>query len=192
MGRLAGHGVAMSDPILSEHAVALAVAEGALPSPSEHCGSHFFRVRVSGTGVSYRKSRDEFVYRPPEVWLSDEMISRCTGMPVVVSHPPSGTLTGDTLAESIVGTIIHCWVQDDSLMGVARIIDADAARAMAALDLDTSPSVVLRDQDNITLEIGGGDKLLIEDSPLLCDHLAIVEKGVWSKGGAPGGLEVTS
>jgi hypothetical protein len=149
-------------------------------------------MRLSGTGVAYRAQRDEFCYRPPEVWLSDEMQRRCIGLPVLVGHPDSGQLDGEENALRNVGSIVHTYVKDDCLMGVARIVDDQATRGIERYDLDTSPGVVFNNSsDNVMIDIGGGDHMLIEDSPALIDHIAICERGVWSKGGPPDGIELT-
>jgi hypothetical protein len=175
----------------SELDVARGVAEGRLPSPTSHCGNSYFAMRLSGTGVAYRAARDEFCYRPPEIWLSDEMQRRAIGLPVVISHPESGQLDGDELAKRAIGTVVHSYVKGDELWGVARVIDEEAVRGIERYDLDTSPGVVFQNSDNITIDIGGGDHMLIEDSPSLVDHIAICERGVWSKGGPADGIEVT-
>ena len=70
----------------------------------------------------------------PAIWLSQEMIARCAGLPVIVAHPPGGTLDGDELAQRIIGTIVFSFVRGDELWGVARIIDDDTARALADLE----------------------------------------------------------
>jgi hypothetical protein len=109
----------MTEVVPSELAVAKMIAEGTMPSPSFHCGNAFFSLRLSGVGVAFRPSRNEFVYRPPEIWLSDEMLDRVRGLPVIVQHPPDQQLNGDELAKRVIGTIIHSYIEGDSLMGVA-------------------------------------------------------------------------
>ena len=79
----------MTEVVPSELAVAKMIAEGAMPSPSFHCGSMFVLLRISGTGVSYRAKHDQYVYRSPELWLSDQFAARCAGLPVLVGHPDS-------------------------------------------------------------------------------------------------------
>jgi len=49
----------MTEVVPSELAVAKMIAEGAMPSPSFHCGSMFVLLRISGTGVSYRAKHDQ-------------------------------------------------------------------------------------------------------------------------------------
>ena len=120
------------------------------------------------------------------------MLDRVRGLPVIVEHPRGGTLDGDELAQRIIGTIVFSYVQGDELWGVARVIDQDAARALAALDLmDTSPSVIFRPGENIVLDLDEGDTLLIEGEPSMLDHVAICERGVWSRGTAERGVEIT-
>jgi hypothetical protein len=173
------------------------IAEGTMPSPSFHCGNAFFSLRLSGVGVAFRPSRNEFVYRPPEIWLSNEMLDRVRGLPVVVQHPPDQQLNGDELAKRVIGTIIHSYIEGDSLMGVARVIDESAAQALEKFGADTSPSVVLNGSDNIVLDVGDGDVMLVEASPSLIDHIAVLPgpegRGVWGKGrGADAGVELTN
>jgi hypothetical protein len=164
----------MTDLVPSELEVARAVASGDLPSPSYHCNNGFFALRLSGVGVAFRPLRNEFVYRPPEIWLSDEMLDRVRGLPVIVQHPPDQQLNGDELAKRVIGTIIHSYIEGDSLMGVARVIDESAAQALAKFGADTSPAVVFANGgDNITLDVGDGDVMLVEAEPSLVDHIAV-------------------
>jgi hypothetical protein len=187
----------MTEVVPSELAVAKMIAEGTMPSPSFHCGNAFFSLRLSGVGVAFRPSRNEFVYRPPEIWLSDEMLDRVRGLPVIVQHPPDQQLNGDELAKRVIGTIIHSYIEGDNLMGIARVIDSDAADMIARHGADTSPAVVFQNGgDNITLDVGDGDVMLVEAEPSLVDHIAVLPgpegRGVWGEGrGEDAGVELT-
>ena len=59
-------------------------------------------------------------------------------------------------------------------------------------EIDTSPCVLFDPSQNTILKIGDDD-LLIEEEPVLLDHLALVTKGVWNrdKNGADVGVEIT-
>jgi hypothetical protein len=188
----------MTEVVPSELELARMIAAGTMPSPSFHCGNAFFSLRLSGVGVAFRPSRNEFVYRPPEIWLGDEMQQRVLGLPAIVQHPPGQQLNGDELAKRVIGTIIHSYIEGDSLMGVARVIDESAAQALAKFGADTSPAVVFRNGgDNITLDVGDGDVMLVEAEPSLVDHIAVLPgpegRGVWGKGrGEDAGVELTN
>ena len=41
------------------------------------------------------------------------------------------------------------------------------------------------------LDLDEGDTLLIEGEPSMLDHVAICERGVWSRGTAERGVEIT-
>jgi hypothetical protein len=180
----------------TELEVAKSIAAGELPSPFEFQNSKFYRVRVSGTGVAWRNRNREFVYRPPSVWLSPEMCQRVAGLPLVAEHPNKNILDGKSFYDSIVGVLIHGFAENDELYGIARIIDQRACAILDGGNFDTSPSVIL-DSQGIVLQIDD-DPLLIEGTPLLLDHLALVNtvqgnKGVWNRSsdGADVGVEIS-
>jgi colicin import membrane protein len=124
---------------MTELDTALAVASGDLPSPTRLRNSDFVALRISGTGCAYRSSLKEFVYRDKAVWLTDEMRRRCLGLPVIVEHPPSGEMTSKYFGDSAVGVVVATYVRDEELWGVARIVDAAAARMIGEGVFDTSP-----------------------------------------------------
>jgi hypothetical protein len=77
------------------------------------------------------------------------------------------------------------------------VIDESAAQALEKFGADTSPSVVLNGSDNIVLDVGDGDVMLVEASPSLIDHIAVLPgpegRGVWGKGrGEDAGVELTN
>jgi hypothetical protein len=113
--------------IANERDVILALADGSLPSPTEWCGSTWFTIRISGTGVRYRAAHDEFVYRS-QAWLSSTMQRRCVGIPVLVGHPANGgVLNTKEFLQRVIGIIVHAFVSGDELWGVMRCLDRDAA-----------------------------------------------------------------
>jgi hypothetical protein len=187
----------MSDSPTTELDIARAVAAGELPSPSEFHNSTYYKVRVSGVGVAWREKHQEFCYRPPSVWLSDEMCQRVCGLPLIAEHPLSATLDGPAFYQRIVGICLFGFVEGDELMAIARVIDDQAAAIIEAGNWDTSPSVAFEPEQNVLLKVGD-DKLLVEDNPVLLDHLALVNtehgrKGVWNraKDGANLGVELS-
>ena len=69
------------------------IAEGVLASPQEWQNSTYVKLRLSGTGVAYRPSINEYVYRSPDIWLSPTMVRRVLGLPIVIEHPPGSLMT---------------------------------------------------------------------------------------------------
>ncbi|WP_254661810.1 hypothetical protein [Burkholderia sp. CCA53] len=59
--------------------VAKAIRDGELSSPQQYENVWLFDLRITGTGTSYRTEHDEFVYRPPENFLTEEFRERCYG-----------------------------------------------------------------------------------------------------------------
>jgi colicin import membrane protein len=170
------------------------ISRGELPSPYFYFGSELFACRITGTKCAWREKHAEFVWRDPGIWLSEEMQRRCTGLPVVIGHPPSGILNTKEFAERVIGLIILTWVRESEaeLWGVMRVLDHDAAAALVDTQYDSSPAVLFsKDSNNVTITLHDGEKLLCESFPALVDHLAIVPKGVWTRKGDVPGVEVT-
>lgn len=171
--------------------IAKAIRDGELLSPQQIGNSWLFAMRITGTGTAYRRELDEFVIRDPAIFLSDEFLERCNGLPVVVGHPEGGTLNSDEFARRAIGTVILPYVLGDcEVWGIARIFDDGAAQAMRAMRLSTSPAVALRRGDSTTATLKDGRAMLIEGEPVLLDHLAICAEGVWDKGEGPSGIAV--
>jgi colicin import membrane protein len=185
---------------LTELETALAVAYGDLPSPTRLRNSEYVALRLSGTGVAYRASLKEYVFRDPALWLTDEMRRRFIGVPVVVEHPPSGVMTSRDFGDTAVGIVVHAFVRDEELWGVARIVDAAAAKLIAADLFDTSPSVVFDGDAGAFVDLPGGSRrLLVEAVPAFIDHVALIyvgegNRGVWTRSDGENGpgVEITS
>ncbi len=171
--------------------VAKAIRAGELPSPQRYENVWLFALRITGTGNSYRPAHDEYVYRTPDNYLTDEFLERCTGLPVVFEHPSSGVLDTDEYRQRSVGVVMLPWIKGDEVWGIAKIYDADAAKLMQTTHISTSPAVVFRDEDSTQKVESDGKVLLIEGKPSYLDHLAICEEGVWDKGGEPSGIQLT-
>ncbi|MEJ0095426.1 MAG: DUF2213 domain-containing protein [Methylocella sp.] len=182
---------------MNELDTALSVASGESPSPTRFCNSDYVALRLSGTGVAYRPSVNEYVFRDPDIWLSDEMRRRVLGLPVVIEHPADNALTSRYFGERCVGSIVHSFVRNDELWGVARVLDSTACSMIAGGMFDTSPGVLLEPGASATVDIDG-TPMLVEGAPMLLDHIALVyvglgNHGVWTRtSGANGpGVEVT-
>ena len=171
---------------MNETDVAKAIRDGELTSPQQLDNMTLFALRITGTGAAYRESLDEYAWRDPSIYLTDEFLARCNGLPIVWHHPEKGQLDSNFYAKRVVGAIMLSYIKDDEVWGIGRIQDDEAARLMAKSQLSTSPGVV--GVGSQTLKMENGSDLLIEKDPKLLDHLAICEQGVWDKGGDPAGV----
>lgn len=171
--------------------VATLVRDGDLPSPQPFSGSVYFALRITGTGHSYRSAHDEHAWRDPSIYLTPDFLARCNGLPVIWLHTEGPMLDGESLSKQIVGTIMLPYIQGDEVWGIARIIDMEAAKHMASVQLSTSPNAVFAESSgNVKVPLKDDSPLLIEGNPVLIDHLAVCELGVWDKGGPPMGVQV--
>ena len=179
---------------MTETDLARAMVAGEYSSPQFFRNMWLFDIRITGTGTSYRSKDEEYVYRPPENYLNDDFLARCSGLPVIVDHPEKATLDSKEFDDRVVGTVLLPYIKGDEVWAIARIYDKATATLMSQEQLSTSPSVVFRNPDveNSTVTLDGGQTLLIEGKPCLLDHIAICEVGVWDKGGPPSGVSTTN
>jgi hypothetical protein len=173
---------------MTELEAAQAIAQGALPSPYRLGGMTLFAVRVTGTGMAYRDSLDEYVWRDPSLYLNDEFLARVAGLPLVWVHPEKGSLNSQEFADRVIGTLMFGYIQGEDVWAVARVYDDEAIRKMTEGQLSTSPGVVFKPGDGNISKEHEGKKFLIEGKPSILDHLAVCEQGVWDKGGDPVGV----
>lgn len=178
---------------MDELGVARAIAEGRLTSPQRYENVWLFAIRITGTGVSYRHARKEFVWRDPSIYLNDDFLARCNGLAVIWEHPEKSLLTDKEFKDRAIGSIMLPYISSknqDEVWGIAKVYDAEAALDMRDNQMSTSPAVNFADpteNDRVTLE--DGKVMLIEGKPSLLDHIAICMNGVWDKGGDPTGVE---
>lgn len=171
-----------------ELGIARLMAAGELASPQRYMNVMLYNLRVTGTGVSYRPALKEYVYRKPENYLTQEFLDRCNGLPVIVKHPPKSLLNHEEFVERIAGTVFLPYIRDDEVWCISKLYDADAIEWMNDEQISTSPAVLLGN-DSRKLVGENGEKILEEGKPKLLDHLAIVSRGVWDKGGEATGVE---
>lgn len=172
--------------------IAKRMAEGQLLSPYWYENMWLFDVRVTGTGTSYRQALDEYVYRPPENFLTEEFVQRCNGLPLIFVHPKKSLLNTEEFRDRSIGTVFLPYIKGREVWGIAKVFDDDAAQLMRTSHASTSPAVVFRDAGSTeTVELENGSTVLIEGKPSYLDHLAICEEGVWDKGGEPTGVNLT-
>lgn len=182
--------IALGRLAMNELGVARAIAAGDLTSPQQYENVWLFAIRITGTGQAFRNSINEHVWRDPSLYLNDDFLARCNGLPVIWVHPEKKPLlTSDEFADRVIGTIFLPYIQGQDVWGIAKIYDAPAIEAMQTKQFSTSPGVNFADPTvNTKLETEDGRKLLIEGDPSLLDHIAVVTLGVWDKSGPPTGV----
>lgn len=168
--------------------VARAIRDGRLTSPQKFGGFWLFDMRVTGTGLSYRPALNEYVYRRPENYLTEEFLARCNGLPVIVQHPKEDVLDSKQFARRIVGTCFLPYLRGDEVWAVVKVYDDKTVELLRDAQVSTSPNVLLRSGEGLKFKTEDGRELLIENDAALVDHLAICEVGVWDKGGEPAGV----
>lgn len=185
--------VALARQRMNETDIAKAIKAGELASPQQFANSWYFDLRLTGTGAAYRAGLKEYVWRDPSIYLNQDFLDRCNGLPIIIEHPKSEMLNTTEYAERNIGSVVLPYIKGDEVWGVARILDQPAALWMRDNQSSTSPGVVFStpDMTNETIKARDGKHLLIEGEPNLLDHVAICEEGVWDKGGPPTGVDST-
>lgn len=183
--------IALAKLDMDELGVARAMRDDELHGPQDYENIVLFPLRITGTGVAFRHKWGEYVQRDPALYLNDDFLARCNGLPVIMEHPKTSVLNTEEFKDRVIGTIMLPYIRGDEVWGIAKIYDATAAQMMKDEQLSTSPAVVWRDPDvNTKAESEDGEPILIEGPPSLLDHLAVCRVGVWDKGGEPSGVEL--
>lgn len=177
--------------VLTDHQIAERIRDRVLPSPQRVGKCWLFDLRITGTGAAYRPSYDEFAVRDPATWLTDEMVERCNGLTVTFVHPNRDALDTQEYRERAIGSVVLPYKTATELRGIAKVFDDDAAMLMRGTFRSTSPGVLAR-PDAQPIELPDGTRVLDEGTPLIFDHLAICQNGVWDKGGMPDGVRLDS
>lgn len=176
---------------LTETDTAALIAQDVLPSPQFFMNMYLWAIRVTGTGVTWRSADREFTFRNPDFYLNQNFMNRIPGTPVIWEHPDKRTLDHNEFTDRVIGTLTSGYIVNDEVWSIGRIYDLNAAENMMNVRLSTSPTVCLDTgkSDKIMLD---GEPLLLEDIPVLLDHVAICEMGVWDKQIAPTGVKSDS
>ena len=189
---------------MDELHIAQAMRAGELAGPVRYGNVMLVAIRITGTGAAYRKGVDEYVWRDPSIYLNDQFLQRCNGLPVIFEHPThkvkdkdgkektiSGPLESKDFRNRTVGTVFLPYIQGDEVWSIAKIYDALMMDVIDTHPLSTSPCAVFREEDVVGAKrvMPNGSSLLIEGKPSLLDHIALLsELGVWDKGGPLAGV----
>ena len=182
----------------TETDIALLVSQDILTSPQIYANVALLAIRITGTGLAFRSSLGEHVWRDSSLYLNEEFLQRCNGLAVIMDHPAGIALTTEEYKKRNIGSIMYAYIKGDEVWGIAKIYVQEALDEILEGDISTSPAVVFNETaGNITLQTENGQPLLIEGVPFLLDHIAIVtkargSKGVWDKGGEPAGVLLTN
>ncbi|MFJ7171652.1 DUF2213 domain-containing protein [Citrobacter freundii] len=182
---------------LTELEVAERIRDGTVPSPVKFSNMWLVNLRITGTGLAYRAGLKEHVWRDPKLYLNEEFLRRCNGLPVIANHPDEAVLTEDDFKARIVGSVMLPYIRGDEVWAVCRIYLKSIVEEITLGEVSTSPSVVFNSASG-NVEVQEGDtNFLIEGVPFLLDHIALVTKdhgslGVWDKERIPAGVEVTN
>ena len=182
---------------LTELEVAERIRDGTVPSPVKFSNMWLVNLRITGTGLAYRAGLKEHVWRDPKLYLNEEFLRRCNGLPVIANHPDDAVLTEEDFKSRIVGSVMLPYIRSDEVWAVCRVYLQSIVEEIAEGDVSTSPSVVFNSTSG-NVEVQEGDtNFLIEGVPFLVDHIALVTKdhgslGVWDKDRIPAGVEVTN
>lgn len=182
-----GVNIALAKLTMNELDIARAIRDGDLVSPQKYQNIWLFAIRITDTGLAYRTSKKEYVWRDSSLYLNDDFLERCQGLSVIWEHPPNATLNTEEFRKRIIGSVFIPYIQGTAVWAIVKIHDEEAAEVLCDEQMSTSPSVVLADgKPNLNME--DGTPLLIEGDPVLVDHIAICSLGVWDKQGPPTGV----
>ncbi|HIA3985817.1 TPA: DUF2213 domain-containing protein [Escherichia coli] len=182
---------------LTELEVAERIRDGTVPSPVKFSNMWLVNLRITGTGLAYRAGLKEHVWRDPKLYLNEEFLRRCNGLPVIANHPDDAVLTEEDFKSRIVGSVMLPYIRGDEVWAVCRVYLQSIVEEITEGDVSTSPSVVFNSTSGNVEVQEGGTNFLIEGVPFLVDHIALVTKahgslGVWDKDRIPAGVEVTN
>lgn len=169
----------MADSLLESDIIA-GLKTGELPSPTRLGNSLYYRMRLTGTGSVWRSDGGD-TFRDPEKYINREFVSGCVGLPLVMDHPAGGRIGPE---DKIIGTTVAaytCSAEENrpEVWVISRVLDGSAQETLLTEVMSTSPSVI----------VGNSPDGFSEGAPLVIDHLAVVQQGVWDHQQAPSGID---
>lgn len=175
---------------MDELDVAQAMAAGRLTSPQRFENVTLWNIRITATGLSYRPSLDENVWRDPSIYMNERFLARCNGLAVIMNHPKKSILNSEEFEDRVIGAAMLPYLRPelDEVWAIVKIYDDAANLILTNEQMSTSPAVLLRTEENSKMTLDDGKTLIIEGRPYLLDHIAICAAGVWDKGGEPSGV----
>lgn len=182
---------------LTELELAQRIRDGTTASPVKFSNMWLVNLRITGTGLAYRTGLKEHVWRDPKLYLNDEFLARCNGLPVIANHPDGAVLNEEEFTERIVGSVMLPYIRGDEVWAICRIYIKDIVEAIMKGKVSTSPSVIFNNASGNVEVMDGDTNFLIEGVPFLLDHIALVTEdhgslGVWDKDKIPAGVEVSN
>lgn len=162
------------------------LVDGTLIGPNSYFSQVLMPVRITGTGLAMRVEKMQFTFRDTKDYLNDDFLKRCNGLPLLWQHADKDFTDGDTLGAQSIGLVTDAYIRGTDVWGVAKILDLDAATAMATGAYSTSPSFITHIDSQSS---SGGVDVTVEGQVLHLDHLAVVQAGVWDKLGEPCGID---
>jgi len=181
---------------LDELGIAKAMAAGELVSPQMYGNDlMLIDIRITGTGVSFRPAHDEYVMRDPSIYMNEKFLQRCNGLEVILHHPKNSLLNTEEFRSRIIGTVFVPYLRhaEQEVWAIAKIRDMEVAEILKTEPASTSPAVSVIGE---RVDVPDGRKILIEDRPMLLDHIAVLigenNPGVWDKGKGMNGVESVS
>lgn len=182
---------------LTEFEAAQYIRDGTLASPVKFSNMWLVNLRITGTGAAYRYGLKEFVWRDPNLYLNEEFLLRCNGLPVLWDHAEQAPMSEEEFKKRCVGSVMLPYIKGDEVWAIVRIYVKEVVGKIVKEETSTSPSVIFGGESGCSERSEGDSNFLIEGVPFLLDHIAVVTKdhgslGVWDKDGVPEGIEVTN
>lgn len=156
-----------------------------LENPNTHYLNDYFAyipMRLTGLGLAERiiDNKAMIFNRTKENFATDDFMKIYASVPICIQHPTNENGEFEPLgfkhASSIIGNAIHSFLRDDEIWIIARIHDLEAVNLLLSEDISTSPYFISKEVQH---EIE--DDVIYNEIPLICNHLAIVDKGFWDK-----------
>ena len=156
-----------------------------LENPNTHYLNNYFAyipMRLTGLGLAERiiDNKAMIFNRTKENFATDEFMKIYASVPVCIQHPTNESGEFEPLgfkhASSIIGNAIHSFLRDDEIWVIARLHNLEAVEIILNNDISTSPYFISKEvQHEIENDV------IYDEIPLICNHLAIVDKGFWDK-----------